>query len=458
MARDYFQDILPPSAGGSNDDGEVPVRIENPEESAPRGIRSIQPPSRPRPPLRVPPLSPRQGLDSDDSLSLPRPRRFSRWIIWIAAVCGLLVVAALALLSFRSTTITVIPKSRQIALSNSISFIAGPESRPISSSPLTYAVHSFDIEDSEVIPAQGVRHVENKASGSIVVYNEYSASSVKLIKNTRFETPEGLIFRVLADVVIPGKSGSSPGEIKVTVVADAPGEKYNVGPVSRFTLPGLKSGDMYSKVYAKSTTPMVGGIVGDEPATAPGALTAAISAVRTRLTSKAQEAAFAQAVTAGKVAFPGLAQISYQSLPNTTEAGSAVRIHEKAHIEMPIFSADVFAAVVAQSATEVVQPGVVQLVTGENFQARLATTSSIAYGVDPITFTLMGDAQLIWNVDSSALSAALAGRENSAFETIVGGFAGIQEAHARIEPPWKKSFPTAATGIRIEIEAPKMAE
>ena len=90
-----------------------------------------------------------------------------------------------------------------------------------------------------------------KASGSITVYNNYSTASVKLIKNTRFQTPAGLIFRVPADVVIPGKQGSTPGQVTVTVFADQVGQQYNIGPTPRLTVPGLQSNAaMYAQIYA----------------------------------------------------------------------------------------------------------------------------------------------------------------------------------------------------------------
>ncbi len=469
MAKDYFQDILPPSDEHSGNipsrltdasRREVHIRTDNSDDALPsRGIRSIQPPTRSRLPTRVAPARSSLETEADSQLVSGGAgyiktwrSRYFRWLMWAIAGIAIIIVGGLALLSFRPTTVTVVPKTRLVTLTGSSAFVARPESAPAGASSLTYVLQSFDIEDSEVIAAQGVRHVENKASGSIVVFNEYSDKAIKLIKNTRFETPEGLIFRVPADVVVPGKSGSTPGQVKVTVVADAAGEKYNVGPIARFTLPGLKSGDMYSKVYARSAAAMLGGIVRDEPATAPGALSTAISAVRSRLATKAQETALAQATTAGNIVFPELARITYLSLPNTSEAGSAVRIHEKAHVEMPVMKADVFAAVVAQSVAEDVLVGMVQVQPAQGFSVRVATPDSVTYGIDPISFVLSGQILLTWNVDIAALTAALVGRESSAFETIVGGFPGIQEARVRILPPWKKTFPTNASKIKVEVQ------
>jgi hypothetical protein len=71
-----------------------------------------------------------------------------------------------------------------------------------------------------------------------------------------------------------------------------------------------------------------------------------------------------------------------------------------------------------------------------------------------LAFSLRGQAQLVWRVDASELASALAGRDEGAFQTIVGGFEGIEEARARIEPFWKNSFPADPTDIKITVKDP----
>ncbi len=476
MVKDYFQDIVPPSdephqertpflrspAPDISDGDEmqgVPIRVG--EANAPaRGIRSISAPSRPRPAdggarARVGVDMREASLATDDGVPHP-PRRYSRLWIWAAAAVSLLILTTLLLvLTMRSTVITVTPKSQIIALTETIPFTAYPKERAAPGT-LPYTVKISELEDSEVVPAQGTTHVENKASGSITVLNNYSAAGVRLVKNTRFETPEGLIFRVPADIVIPGKSTRGPGEIKVTVIADKAGEKYNIGPVTRFTLPGLKSGDMYAQVYARSSESMAGGLVGEVPGTAPGALNAAIAAVRDRLATKARQTVLAEA-TSEMVILPDLMQITYQSQANTTEAGGGVRIHEKARALIPVFPADVFAAIVARSAAADSDNAPISLIAGSDLAAHVKVGSTSVLGQDPINFSLSGEVQLIWKVDAAALAKALAGRDNGAFQTIVNGFAGIQEAHARIEPFWKRTFPAQASDIKVNIVAPERA-
>lgn len=463
MVKDYFQDILQPDAGksgnsfGNGKKGNEPNA--EPQSGSERSIRNIT----------VNPRAPRGRAMSGDVRESPpgtpqalygKPRldNKKRLWIWVVAAVSVVVLAVLALFAFRSTTVTITPRSRPVVFDQSIHFNAYP-SASAAARALSYTVIANDLEDSAVVASSGTVHAEDRASGTIVVFNEYSVSSVRLIKNTRFATPAGLIFRVPATVVIPGKKGSTPGSVTITVAADQAGEEYNIGPVDKFTLPGLKtSPGMYASVYARSTTSFAGGFVGDRPGVAAGALESARAEVRARLESKARDGARALESATATV-FPDLVRITYQSLPATTEAGGGVRIHEKAHVEIPVLAADAFAETVARGVGENIEGINFTLSGSDKLVARQGTTDAAqTIGTDPIDFTLTGSAMLVWKVDSASLSQALAGREQGAFQAIINGFPSIQEARARIEPFWKGTFPESPSDIKIELAPVQTAQ
>ncbi len=118
-------------------------------------------------------------------------------------------------------------------------------------------------EASETFPTTGKKHITDKASGKITIYNEFSSGQQPIVQNTRFLSKEGLIFKVNEPVIIPGftriEGKDIPGEVTVTVYADKDGEKYNIGAAS-FTLPGFQGTARYSSIYARSTQAMTGGI------------------------------------------------------------------------------------------------------------------------------------------------------------------------------------------------------
>jgi len=409
-----------------------------------RSIRNITIASRPRPFGGV-------GAGGMPPIVPPRPKtKFAGPWLWIIAAVAIIVLGGLGLFAFRKTTITVIPRSHDVVFDQASVFTAYPAASAATGT-LAYTVQTFDEEDSSVVPAQGTQHVERKASGTITVVNDYSAATVKLVKDTRFQTPDGLIFRTPADIVVPGKKGSTPGTVDITVIADQAGSQYNVGPVAKFTLPGLKGGAMYSNVYARSSAAMSGGAIGDEPATQPGAVTQATSDMKTRLEQKIR--ADIQALPAGNMAFPQLVTIVYQDLPNTSEQ-NGVRLHEKAHAEVPLFQSAVFASVVAQSVSADVGNASIALVPGAGFGATQTASTTGPLNGAPLSFSLAGQAQLVWQVDTDQLAKDLAGHDQGAFQTVVAADPSIQEAHARIEPFWNTSFPKNPADIRVNIEAP----
>ncbi len=114
--------------------------------------------------------------------------------------------------------------------------------------------------------ASGEKNVENKATGKITVYNSYSSKSQLLIKNTRFMTPDGKIFRTLSAVRVPGanieRGTIIPSSIEVMVRADKPGEEYNLGPISRLSIPGFQGMPKYEAFYGELKEPTKGGFIG----------------------------------------------------------------------------------------------------------------------------------------------------------------------------------------------------
>lgn len=452
MAKDYFQDITPPSSGEPR-----PLKVNPapaPSEDAPdppvssgesneRSIRNIQVPIRVR----------RGGGEVRGGGGSPARRDGGRMWLWGGIAVALLVLGAIGLVALRPTTVTVAPRSHVVIFDETASFTAYPAGSAAAGT-LVFTVETSTYEESQIVQANGTEKVEEKASGNITVYNEFSAAPVRLLKNTRFATPEGLIFKAPAEVLVPGRRGTTPGQITITVFADAAGERYNVGPVSRFTLPGLKSsGDMYAKVYARSTAATSGGFSGERPAAEPAELESAKAEIRGRLEEKARKAVRSRGEDS--FAFYDIARLTYESLPPVSEGEKGVRIGERLTMELPVFPADSFALLVAESVSAGVESGGIVLKPLEGFSARSAATSTLT-GDSPLSFSLVGQAQLIWKVNAEELASALAGRDESAFQTIVEGFAGIEEAHARIEPFWKRTFPEDPSDIKIKVKEPEL--
>jgi len=118
---------------------------------------------------------------------------------------------------------------------------------------------------SQQFSASGQTIKEEKAKGIITVYNAYSTSSRALIPS-RFVSSDGELFWSTEKVMIPGareeKGKLIPGEKNIEIEAAESGEEYNIGPTT-FALPALAGTALYTKIYAKSFSPISGGFKGE---------------------------------------------------------------------------------------------------------------------------------------------------------------------------------------------------
>jgi hypothetical protein len=431
-----------------SDEDEVAVPTEAEDagpahEAAPeRSIRNISAPRR------------RDDLQDAPRYSPPMPtaKKSRRIWLWLVVFVLVAVLGILGMIALRGTSVSVVPRSHNVIFDETSRFTAYPKDAA-STGSLSYTIQLVEIEDSEPVESTGTVHAEEKASGSITVFNNYQTAPVKLVKNTRFEAPGGLIFRAPADIVVPGKSGNTPGQVTVTVVADAAGDQYNIAP-SKLTVPGLKGSAEFDQVYAQSAAAFTGGFSGDRPGVSESALAGARSAVRARLEQKVREAITALS-NESVATFPELALVTYVDLPTTQETAGA-RIHEKVSASVPLMSAPDFALAVARTVSAETDNAQIKMVGMKDFGGLLVSASTTP-GVDPVQFQLTGQAMLVWQVNGDELAQALAGRDQSAFQTIVTGFPGIQSATARIEPFWSSTFPGDASRIRIKIADPAVS-
>ena len=439
MARHYKHDITPKDERSETED--------EPRLAPERSIRDIEPSAARVRMQRHAPVRPVSYAVQ------PVPRR-SRWGVWIAAIVALVILGgAAALIFFPSTSVAVTPHTQIIPFDAATSFTAYPEAAAAPGT-IRYTAISQVFEDSAVVAASGMEKVDEKATGQVTIYNAYSEKPVRLIKNTRFQAANGLIYRIPASVDVPGKTASGPGSIQVTLFADQTGDTYNLPPQDKLTVPGLKSTpDMFNGVYAKSTVAFSGGFSGERPAVPAATLDAARSEVRGRLNEKAQQ--LAATVPEGSLAFSGLTNVSFETLPPTEEPGGGVRIHEKATVVMPVFPEAAFAQSIGQAVSASAEGQSLMIRFDDAISATASSTLAQGeYGQKPLVFSLSGTGQLVWNVDGAVLAQALAGKEEAAFQTIIGGFPGIEEARARITPFWQHSFPKDPAKVTIEIQDP----
>ncbi|MEK7546915.1 MAG: hypothetical protein AAB536_01915 [Patescibacteria group bacterium] len=119
---------------------------------------------------------------------------------------------------------------------------------------------------TRLFPGSGTAQVSQKSTANILIYNAYGSSKQMLVASTRFAAPDGKIFRLDSQVVVPGagiKDGKIiPSSIEASVTADKAGTDYNVGPFDKMTIPGFKGTPRYEGFYGVMAKPATGGFVG----------------------------------------------------------------------------------------------------------------------------------------------------------------------------------------------------
>ena len=175
------------------------------------------------------------------------------------------VLLAILYSTFGSAQIIIKPKTQQLGFQIKVSTSSHNEKID----PLfnTIPGEYFVIENSELktIQTTGQKEVAQKAKGKITVINAFSSSPQPLVATTRFETPDGLIYRTPRSVIVPGVTVENgiqkSGELEIEIIADQAGERYNIDPVN-FTIPGLRGSTKFEKIYAESKFKITGGIIG----------------------------------------------------------------------------------------------------------------------------------------------------------------------------------------------------
>ncbi|MCJ7804172.1 hypothetical protein MUP35_00325, partial [Patescibacteria group bacterium] len=131
----------------------------------------------------------------------------------------------------------------------------------VETSTIGAEVISIDKEMSKDFPTSGTKDVGEKAKGTITLTNE-TGTDQPLVATTRFVSANNLVFRSAAAVTVPkayldAGGNKINGSTAASVVADATGEAYNIGP-SNFSIPGL-SAAVQSKIYGRNGAAMSGG-------------------------------------------------------------------------------------------------------------------------------------------------------------------------------------------------------
>jgi hypothetical protein len=204
-------------------------------------------------------------LDEEDNAPRGFPKKTVLVVIAILIIAGL--AAYVTSVFFNHADITI--NFKQTPWSYQDNFTASKSAVGIDMTTNTIPAQVFTSTKNvtQSFPGSLVTQVSQKAQGTITIYNAYSAAPQELVATTRFLTPDGKIFRITANVTVPGETNNngklSPSSITASIVADQAGPDYNVGPVAKLTIPGFQSDSgREAGFYGVITASTTGGFIG----------------------------------------------------------------------------------------------------------------------------------------------------------------------------------------------------
>ena len=304
---------------------------------------------------------------------------------------------------------------------------------------------------TQVYPASGNQYVSKKATGVITVYNAYSTASQILVRTTRFTSPDGHVFRTDTEVVVPGGTLSGgkliPGKIDVAVTAAAPGADYNIGPTSRFSIPGFQGSAKYNGFYGSSTGSMTGGLVGEAKVPTSEDVKSALQKTETALTQDLQSEVSLQLPSDEKlVAGAGTSTVTKTDSASIADGSGnfAVTVSET-YKALAFKEADVLSAF----AGEVANQAKTNLVINNYSLNYGSAQADVAHGI--LSVPLEFKSSWIPAFDSTGFRAKIAGQSETDLRKLILAIPDLESSSVKLWPFWVTRVPKNSNSLKILV-------
>jgi len=364
----------------------------------------------------------------------------------VAALIILFVLFLIISSLFHKAELTVTPKQESAAVVQTYKATnAGDEG-----SVAFARVSPFEGEETLFIQGSVEENVQTNATGKITVKNT-TGSQQRFIPRTRFETPDGLVYRTPRSVVIP-----AGGETEITITADIPGSEYNSESGLTFKLPGLKGTAGYDSFSATQTGPITGGFSGIINTATKDEIKAGKNTLEKQL-EESLRSQLVKKVPAGFIAtneLMYLSPVTFLEKPNEDKGG--IELVAQGTIEAVMFEKEDFDNFVASSVLKDYTPG--QSVSIQNplgLTMRIVSDDFDIQEDDEFEFSLKGkgDTVFVWNIDAQAVAQAVAGKDESFIaQGLVPDLAGSKSVDVSISPFWKSKVPQQVKRIQVNVK------
>lgn len=374
----------------------------------------------------------------------------------------LLLVSSLVLLFIASSfvfpraRVTVIPVHDTLEADLSGQMDIKETSLDTENGVLPTQIFSTTFELTQQFPVSQEREVASKARGTIEVFNGYSTSPQTLVATTRFVSKDGKLFRSTKQIVVPAAKLENgkliPQSTTVEVVADKPGEEFNIGP-SSFTIPGFKGSPKFEGFWGESRQNMQGGAVKMAKVVLAEDIEQAQASIEEQVTERAQTALLEKAGTSLTLVTPSMESkiIEVRTTPEEGEEAPDGQFTLTIKAEARVFavrSSDLSEYITAKTADIVPET-----------RKRLPETRKITFIVEDVDFdagtlgfSLNIEEEITWRIDEKRLLEALQGKGVAEAQKVLRSFPEVKSAEIELWPRWRKALPGDSTKIKVVIK------
>ncbi len=367
----------------------------------------------------------------------------------ISILLILIIIAVVLFFSLTSSSVVVNIIPKQLDKRTDASFIAVSNNE---TGGIPFDIVMLDKTSIKAVAVTGEEEVMEKARGEIIIFNDFDSKNQRLIKNTRFETPEGLIYRIQNSVVVPGQKKDSsgktiPGSLEVTVYADQPGEEYNVG-LKDFTVPGFEGSERFDKFYARSKTSMEGGYEGIKKVASEEDVENMQTQLSVELISELIEEIKTQ-IPEGFILYED-AIFSEAKFLGTKDLEDGVGVEEKVNVYAIIFNESNLSKYIAENVIDNYDGTDLLITNLDDLDFEIKNKEDVIPWVEErFVFSLKGECNFEWLFDEENLKNDFVGKSKDSTNEILSRYSSIDSAEVIIEPFWKSSFPRSTGKIEI---------
>ncbi len=381
-------------------------------------------------------------------------RNFPRRSVIVLGGASIILLGTIIYISTGSAKIDITPHKQPLDIQLKVS--ASDKFSSVDAGLNRIPGQLFNVEKnaSQTFPTTGEKEVAQKARGKITVFNEYGTTPQVLIATTRFQTSDGLIFRTLKGITVPGTKVENgkiiPGSISVEAIADKPGQAYNI-PASKFGIPAFNErGDIgrYEKIYGRSEETMKGGAIGKAKVVTELDFNAAKQTLSDQVTKDIGDSFKTQTFGLKVINASTIKLKEPESTAKIDEATDGFTMNLSGAIKTVGFKEDDLKNLIKQFIEKTKAPNITAIPEKLSIDY-----SNIAFDEtsDILTFTVGIKGNGYSKIDTDKIKSDLLGKNKREIKTYLEGTASIELAKVVLSPFWVNKIPKNKDKIILQI-------